>query len=309
MKDLCKIVQSFTEDLNIRNRAKRTISTHLWHLGKFFLFLEDYTLDSIQDIRETHIKDYQRYRYTYKNRYNRNDAPSTQNHHLQSIKCFYYYLLREGYVLTNPALKIPYAKEPRQLPKGTITNKEMKKILAQPDTKTLIGYRDRTILEVFYSTGIRRSELLHLKLDDIDSENGYLRVNHGKGDKDRVVPLGKIASHYLETYIKGIRPFFLNAREEKILFISRRGRQMGRNTLDHLISKYVETSGIDKNVTTHTFRRTCATEMIKNKANIMHVKQLLGHKSMETIQKYCNLTIVDLKEAHRKHHPREKEHI
>ena len=134
-----------------------------------------------------------------------------------------------------------------------------------------------------------------------------LRVNCGKGQKDRVTPIGKIACQYLETYIKGIRPLLNFKKEANVLFLSQRSRELGKSTLDELIKKHARKSGLDKPVSTHTFRRSCATEMIKNKANLMHVKELLGHQSMETIQAYCSLAIQDLKEEHKKHHPRERD--
>ena len=135
---------------------------------------------------------------------------------------------------------------------------------------------------------------------------GDFSIVSGKGDKDRVVPLGRVACKYVENYIKGIKPMFLNAKQERRLFLSKKGLPIAKNTLGDMILKYAKRSGIEKHITTHTFRRSCATEMIKNKANLMHVKELLGHSSMETVQTYCNLSIVDLKEAHKKCHPREK---
>ena len=306
MKDLFKLLQEFREQLQILNRSEKTIKAHLWHLGFFLHFLEDYDLATIQDISTQHIQEYQKYRYTYRNRYNRQDDPRTRNLHLSSIKCFFYYLKRDGFIITNPLEQVPYAKEPKRLPKTALTNTEMKQLLKQPDTKTPIGYRDRTILEVCYSTGIRRLELLNLNVTDVDTEEGHIRINQGKGGKDRIVPMGKIACKYLETYIKGIRPSTAN-KEDQALFISLKRNRLSKNGLDRIITKYAKQSGIEKHISTHTFRRSCATEMIKNKANLMHVKEILGHSSMETIQKYCNLTIIDLKEAHRKHHPREKD--
>jgi integrase/recombinase XerD len=183
----------------------------------------------------------------------------------------------------------------------------MKKLLKIPDTGTKEGYRDRAILEIFYSTGIRRGELLNLKKEDIDYEGGYLRVNQGKGSKDRVVPLGRIACKYAENYIKGIRPWFVNSREIPELFVGKKGYKLSNSGLGEIIKKYAVKSEIPKPISPHTFRRTCATEMIKNNANLMHVKEMLGHSSTEATQIYCNLSITDLKKAHAKYHPREKD--
>lgn len=307
MRTIPELINSYKEHLTIVNRSPKTIKLHLWRLKRFISFLDAYSITDIQDMTQDHILEYQKYCHYRENRYKRQDSISVQNHYLASIKCFFHWLKQEGYISNNPAEEIQYAKEPKRLPQTALTNKEVKQILRQPDTGTIEGYRDRTILEVLYSTGIRKSELINLKIEDIDYEQGFLRVNQGKGNKDRVVPLGKIASQYVENYIKGIMPWLNKSKETKELFISRKGNKLGKSTLDEIIKKYAKQSKIEKPISTHTFRRSCATEMIKNKANLMHVKELLGHNSMETVQTYCNLSIVDLKEAHKKHHPREKD--
>ena len=174
-------------------------------------------------------------------------------------------------------------------------------------TGTLLGYRDRVIMEVFYSTGIRRKELINLKLSDVNYPQGYLRINQGKGNKDRVVPLGSIACKYLENYIKGVRPELCGHNHLEELFISRRHGPINPDSIGHLINKYRIKAGIKKRVGSHTFRHTVATHLVRNRANLRHVQEILGHKSLNTTQKYIQLTITDLKEAHRKYHPREQE--
>ena len=308
MKDLFNYLKSYKESMELRNMAAITITARLRSLRQFFTFIEEYHLTTLTDITRDHINDYQKYRYHYTNQYGRTDSPQVQNGHMYSIKTFFDYLKKEGYLIRNPAEDITYARRPKRLPQSALTNTEMKKLLNIPNTKTLAGYRDRTMMELLYSTGVRQAELLNLNLADVNYEEGYVRINQGKGNKDRITPLGKIACHYLETYIKGIRPFFKGAHDLQALFLSvTRTRRLGTRALHDIITKYAKISGIDKHITSHTFRRSCATEMIKNNASIMHVKDLLGHRSMDTIQTYCNLTITDLKKAHTKHHPRERD--
>ncbi|MBU1121608.1 MAG: tyrosine-type recombinase/integrase, partial [Candidatus Omnitrophica bacterium] len=187
--------------------------------------------------------------------------------------------------------------------------KEIKKLLKAPDIHIPIGYRDRTILEVFYSSGIRRQELVNLKPQDVDYEKGFLRVNRGKGGKDRVVPLGRIACKYLENYIKLVRIDLRRIKNCEYLFISTLGNQMEVSTLRRMINRYVKKSRIEKRVTPHVFRHSMATHLIQDKANIRCVQEILGHKSLDTTQIYTQITITDLKEAHKSHHPREKEKI
>jgi integrase/recombinase XerD len=307
MKDLSDLLESFIEELKVRNLSKRTIDDHLWRLGRFFKFMEGYNIRDIHEITEEHIRQYQRHRYYYRNKSGSPDSISVQNHYIQSVRCFFTWLKRDAIIARDPAEQVKYAKEPSRLPKSALTNTEMKKLLRQTDTTSLVGYRDRAVLEVFYSTGLRKSELINLNLGDIDYNEGYVRVNCGKGAKDRVVPIGHTACRYVETYVKAVRPLFMGAGDNNALFIGRRGRRLCSRRINTMVKKYARTAGIEKDVTTHTFRRSCATEMIKNNANLMHVKELLGHSSLDTVQRYCSLTITDLKAAHKKCHPREKD--
>jgi integrase/recombinase XerD len=231
-----------------------------------------------------------------------------RNKYVTVVKGFFRHLKHEGYIAHNPADDVEYAREAKKLPRAILTTKEVKKLLRQPDTQSVLGFRDRTILEVFYTTGIRRQELLQLTIEDIDLDSGLIVIREGKGKKDRVVPVGKIACRYLESYINGIRPEL--ARPDpgsRVLFLSRVGRQMDPSTVKHLISKYAKAAGIPHSVTPHTFRHTCATHMIRNRANIRHVQELLGHNQLTTTQQYVRVTITDLQEAHKRHHPREKD--
>lgn len=191
---------------------------------------------------------------------------------------------------------------------------EVKKLLEIPDKTTVLGYRDRTILEVLYSSGMRRSELLNLRLDDVDFEAGVLRINAGKGNKDRVVPIGKIASRYLKNYIKEVRERLVKYPELDYVFLSRIGKRISKCMLGLRIKEYAKQAGIEKDISAHTLRATCATHCIRGKKRKeqMHPRylmELLGHNSMEALNPYLSVSIVDLKEAHNRCHPREKEAV
>lgn len=305
MIDFNPLLKAFREHLEIRGRSKLTIKGHLWHLGKFIDYIEQYNLDDIRQIRKHHIEKYRKYRYYRKNKNNSRDSINSQNRHLSSLRFFFIVLKLEGFILDEPTAGLVYAKAPKRLPKSALIDKEVQKVLDCPDTGTVLGFRDRTMLEVLYSTGIRRSELLNLNLEDVDYKGGYLRINQGKGGRDRIVPVGKIACDYLENYIKGIRPVIFRSDKQEALFVSKRGNRLSKNALHEITAKYAKKTDIKKQVTCHTFRRSCATEMIKNQANAVHVKDLLGHTSLQMISVYCDLSIVDLKKAHKKYHPRE----
>lgn len=230
------------------------------------------------------------------------------NRILTQAKGFFRFLKVEGYRRDNPAEKVENAREPRSLPRNVLTPHEAKRIIDAVDTSTVLGYRDRTILEVFYATGIRRNELRNLRLEDVNLEEGLLRINEGKGGHDRVVPLSRLAARFLENYINAVRGELLGTRNKTSrLFVSLRGRPLDRNILGYIVKKRARLAGVDRKISCHVWRHTCATHLLKNNANLRHVQALLGHKSLATTERYLHLTITDLKAAHRKCHPRERE--
>jgi len=173
---------------------------------------------------------------------------------------------------------------------------------------TPIHLRDRAVLEVLYSTGLRRQELVDLALPDVDLDGGVLRVECGKGAKGRVVPLGRAACEWVRRYLHSARPALVGRREDGgALFVSKLGRRLNGNSIREIVSRWAKAAGVEKEVTPHTFRRSCATGMIRNRANPAHVKDLLGHEDFGSLAAYVRLEIADLKEAHRKFHPRERE--
>jgi integrase/recombinase XerD len=300
-----ELTEKFLEYSRLIKKAEGTISYRKYHLKKFYDFLLTCSVMDINDIRRQHVIEFQKETSQCLNQYGKQDSPDMLNRYLASVKMFFKFLKREGIIIHDPTDEVEYMKVPKRLPLEALSYKEIKKILNTPDTSSLMGYRDRTMLEVFYSSGIRRGELRTLKLKDTDFEGGYLRVI-GKGDKERVVPLGKEPCRYVENYIKGIRPYLLNGKESEYLFFGRGGRLMTDQLLQLMIRRCLKKAKIKKPVTFHTFRRSCATGMIRNNANVMHVKALLGHDSMDAINRYVDLTIVDLKKEHKKCHPREK---
>lgn len=304
--NLIALVEEFLHSLRVRNLADRTIQGLRWRLGKFLDYLGKLNITEVTAITKEVIASYQVELYEKINRSGKPDTVSFQNGMLSAVKQFMSYLKEHDTIVSDPAGEIRYAKVPKSLPRGVLTTSEARKILHKPDTKSVIGYRDRTILEVLYSTGIRKEELNNLTIADVDYADGFLRVT-GKGGKDRVVPLGRIACRYLENYVKSVRPEFLINPYEKHLFLSSRGKPLSKNVLWELIKKYAKKAKIPKNVHPHTFRHTCATAMLRNKANIRAVQELLGHSSLTSTQVYTHLSITDLKEVHARCHPREKD--
>ncbi len=307
MSKLNNFKNEYLEYLKIRNYAELSIKS-VEHSLRYFI---DYVLKSNitepEGITENHIQSYQKYRYYYENKSGKQDSAHTQNTHVSRIRQWFRYMRKNGYINYNPAEEIEFIREPKKVIKIALTDQEVRKILRQPDINTLRGYRDRTILEVLYATGVRRNELCKFKLKDVYLQEGLLKVEQGKGKKDRMVPIGKVAEKYLEQYIKFVRLELLRDAKSEYLFISEMKRGLSKDRVSEIVSYYAKQAGIDKEVTAHTLRRTCATEMIRRKANVMHVSRLLGHEKLESIKPYCDLTIIDLKKAHEKYHPRERD--
>lgn len=310
MDELNELLEHYATYMRALNRTAKGTKEHRARIKRFFAWAGKYRVKHPSDVTQAMLLDYQKYLSEYINERGTVNNVMTQNQHLAVLVCFYKYLKQAGYVAHNPTLELQYAKVPQRLPKAVLTHKEMKKLLRQPDTSTVLGFRDRTILEVMYSTGIRRNELLNLDVSDIDLESGFLLVREGKGSKDRIVPLGKVACRYLETYMNGIRPDLVQRCPDpktKALFPSCRSDRLRRNTLADLIDKYARKAGLAQGVTPHTFRHTCATALIRNNASIRHVQEMLGHSRLTSTQEYIRLTMSDLKDAHSRFHPREKD--
>ncbi len=299
--------KAFETFLAAKGRARSTIAEVLRKLKRFLDYLAARDIVHIDGITREMVRAYQVTVYQTINAKGRLNGMPYQNSLMAAVKQFTAFLRETELIIADPAGNIPYAKEPQQLPRSILTPSEARRILAAPDVKSVIGYRDRTMLEILYVTGIRKAELENLTLGDVDYHDGFLRINNAKGGKDRVVPLGRIACRYLENYIKSVRPELVRDPLNQHVFLSDRGRRLNPSLLWIIIKRYARKAGIKKNIHCHTFRHSCATSMLKNKANIRAIQELLGHKTLHSTQVYTHVSINDLKEVHRQCHPREKD--
>lgn len=234
-------------------------------------------------------------------------SPRTQINLLGNLRAFCRWCVAQDWLVADPSAKIPNPKKPHALPKSILEPREIEKILAQPDLTSARGYRDRVILEVLYATAMRREEAASLRLDDLDTESGYVVIRQGKGRKDRVVPIGASVCQLIDTYVAGVRADWIGSENDPHLFLNRFGQKMDPNAIWQVVHKYAQAAQLKKHVSTHTFRHSCATHMLRNGAPIRHIQELLGHASLETTQVYTRVTINDLKAIHRRYHPREQQ--
>jgi len=221
---------------------------------------------------------------------------------LSSLRRFYAYLLREKKIEVDPVALIDSPKLGRSLPK-TLTEEDVESLLDAPDISTLLGLRDRVLLEVLYATGLRVSELVGLQLTEINLQQGVLRVT-GKGNKERLVPLGEEAINWLEKYISNTRSDLLKGQVTDALFVTTRGAAMTRQAFWYLIKRYAVQAEITSTISPHTLRHAFATHLLNHGADLRVVQMLLGHSDLSTTQIYTHVAQARLKSLHSQHHPR-----
>jgi integrase/recombinase XerD len=229
-------------------------------------------------------------------------APNTVNRALAAIRGFYKYLLREKKVLHTPVAHIELARVWMRLP-DVLSREEMGLLLAQTGEATPADCRDGAMLELAYATGIRVSELTGLTVNSINWQVGYL-VAMGKGEKERIVPVGRAAYDRVKRYLEGARPLFLKGEKSDHLFLNRSGKGMTRQGFWKIVKKHAEKAGLGKRVHPHTFRHSFASHLLEGGADLRSVQIMLGHADISTTQIYTHVTRERLKEIHRKYHPR-----
>ena len=228
--------------------------------------------------------------------------PRTLARRLSALRRFYRYLEREGRVAENPCDRIDAPRLGRPLP-GALTEKEVERLLAAPDVDTALGLRDRAMLEVLYATGLRVSELVGLRSEQVNLGQGVLRVV-GKGDKERLVPLGELAVGWLDRFFERGRAGILGMKSSPVLFPTARGRAMTRQAFWYLIKRYAGCAGISRDISPHTLRHAFATHLLDHGADLRVVQMLLGHRDISTTQIYTHVARERLKVLHARHHPR-----
>jgi len=227
----------------------------------------------------------------------------TQENYLVDVRGFCRWMARRRVILYDPSAELELPRLSDRVPRGILTPEEVERVLAAPDTATPLGLRNRAMLEVLYSTGMRRAELARLAISDIDFERGTALIREGKYRKDRVVPIGERALLWVEKYLREVRPEYLVPPDEGYLFLTRLGKGFVPNGVSETVSKAVKASGIGKRASAHSLRHSCATAMLEGGADIRFIQQMLGHASLTTTQIYTRVAITALKEVHERTHP------
>jgi integrase/recombinase XerD len=228
--------------------------------------------------------------------------PRSTARQLSSFRRFFRYLLREGVISEDPTAQIAMPKIGRSLPQS-LTEEEVNSLLGAPNVAEPLGHRDRAMLELLYATGVRVSELINLKMSQMNLNQGVLRII-GKGDRERLIPLGDEAQDWLREFIEGPRVEILLERQSDYLFPTRRGDRMTRQAFWHIIKRYAKKAGVRKRLSPHTVRHAFATHLLNNGADLRVVQLLLGHSDVSTTQIYTHVARERLKDLHARHHPR-----
>ena len=301
-ESLQKLLAEFVEAHRVRHMADATIDGRRRALEVFFGRLAEIGVEDIRAVTRQHLRDHQEWLMS-QDKY----CIHTVHLHMIGIRRLFEHLENTDAILLNPCVGLRLPKLPDRLPRNVLTLSEVKAVLKQPDTQTARGIRDRAILEMFYSTGLRVGEMAALTIHDVDPRNGLVRVNKGKGGKDRVVPMGGTACQYALEYLKEVRSqWTADNREERAFWLAsvRPHRPIARQLIMVMVKDYGQAAGLTKRMTPHTWRHTCATHMIANGSDVHYVQRLLGHRQLETTQIYTRVAAADLKAAYRKAGPK-----
>ena len=289
----------------VKGWSGRTLDTDGRELKPFFAFLASYELTSVAGLTREMLEGYRSHLYHLKVK-DKSLSLSTQGVRLAAIKQFARFLYREQYLLVDVAAGVEIARRHRRLPRTILSERETVQLLNAPDLKKPVGLRDRAMLELFYSTAIRNSELRELDLDDVDWARKLVLIRKGKGDKSRVVPLGEEAELWLLEYLHKGRPQLVQESGQQRFFVGRLSQELGRQYLAKIVRQYASQVGLTKTVTPHVLRHSCATHLLKRGAGVRQLQALLGHESLDTTQIYTRVEVSDLERVIERFHPREQ---
>ena len=292
--DYCAAIGQSSETIRGKKSGLKKFFT--WCLNRRVYFIDEIDLNLMDNYME------------YLNRYRKvvDDQPlcSAQKRNLLTfVKTFIEKLYVKGLLTKNTLENIELPSKGRRLPKAIFNPDEVEKILAQPMVEGVDGIRNKTILETLHASGIRRSELAFLDINDLDLTMQLLRINRGKGGNERIVPISQRACEWLALYLYKVRPKLASARSGNALFLADQHLRFTPNKLSDMVSKYVRSSGVNRAGSCHLFRHATATEMLNNGANLRDVQEMLGHADISTTQIYTHVSRKKLSEAYHNTHP------
>ena len=292
----------YLESLASRNYAEGTLEGRGDALKVFLAWAGERDLTRAGQITRPILESYQRWLWRCTKANGQRLGWSTQRNRLSILKDFFRWPTRQNVILHNLASELELPRMEKRLPQEALSPAQIEKLLAVPNVADPLGVRDRAMLELFYSTGIRRAELCRLELADLNTERGTLHVRLGKGKKDRVVPVGEQAIAWLERYLKEARPRLCLDTRTQALFLTGYGGPFNPDVVSRMVAAWIrQVTG--RVASCHLLRHTCATHMLENGADIRFIQQLLGHAKLDTTAIYTQVSIKQLQEVHARCHP------
>jgi len=292
---------AYLEHLAIRNYAPETIRVRRDGFSVFLNWCADRDLSRVQQITRPILEAYQRWLWKYTKTNGRPLGWSTQRNRLSVVKDWCRWMTKQNVLIHNPASEIDLPRPEKRLPDAALTLAQVEALRAVPDLSDPLGIRDRAMLELFYSCGIRRMELCSLELPDLNTERRTIHVRLGKGRKDRMVPVGERAVQCVEKYLAEVRPRLCLDAHTQAVFLTGYGGPFNPDVLSRMFSAMMAKAGFSGSC--HLLRHTCATHMLEGGADIRYIQQLLGHESLETTAIYTEVNIKQLQEVHARCHP------
>lgn len=302
---LVSLLAAYLEELRVR-RFSLALQKHVARvLPRLIVFLRSKRVGDVRRIDEARLVAFARELVEAPSCRGRALAPASQATYVATVRGFFAFLERRGLILRNPALALELPKVKR-LPRSVLTERDARRLMNAPDAHSVLGCRDRAILELLYGTGIRVGEGERLDTMDLDLSPGTLLIRDGKGKRDRVVPLTGRAARQLSIYLRESRPALLGRESPGALFLARGGRRLQLQSIEKLVRKHANAAGISTRVTPHSLRHACATHLLRGGADVRHVQALLGHQSLNTTARYTRVEIGDLGAMIERAHPRER---
>lgn len=296
-------LRRFLTHMEEKHYSLETVDTRERHLRWFLIWCDERGITKPQEVDRATLERYQRHLFYYRKANGEPLAIASQHLRLIPVGLWFGWMTKKGIISANPATEMELPKLGLRLPKAILTAREAEAVLEVPDTHRFIGLRDRAILETFYSTGIRRAELIGLHVREVDFERGVVLIRDGKGGKDRITPIGDRALAWIEVYLERSRGRLVRAFDDGTLFLTNRGGAFSLVRLTSLVEEYVRRANVGKKGACHMFRHTAATLMLDHGADIRAIQEMLGHAELKTTQIYTRVSISRLKAVHTATHP------
>lgn len=293
----------YLEHLGTRGYRPQGMATAARYITDFIAWSAERGLVHASQVSRAVLERYQRWLYHYRKRNGEPLSIASQRCKLVPLRGYFKWLTRSGQIPANPAADLELPRRLRRLPRVVLTAGEVERVMAAVDLGTPVGLRDRAMLEVLYATGMRRMEIARLELGDVDAERCVVLIREGKGGKDRMIPLGERALHWLRQYLERARDELAWNQEEKTLFLGNEGKPLSPMWLSTVIARRVDAAQLGKRGGCHLFRHTMATLMLEGGADIRHIQAMLGHAEISTTQIYTQVAIRQLVQVHAMTHP------